>query len=94
MDRVDGGFVLPALTRQFAADDGAMLSNRLGKFLGQIKVAPDAFVIGTSKTEHGLGILKVDHVLELTALGGSFCVIIPDVYDQRLQLPKFVRKAG
>jgi hypothetical protein len=89
-DRVDRGLVLPALTVQFAGDCGALFGNRAGKFLGQIKITPDAFFVGTSEAEHGLGVIEVDHVVKLTVRGETLGVVIPEVYDQRLQLPKSV----
>ena len=94
MDGVDRGLVLPALAGQLAADGGALLGDRAGKFLGQIKISPDTFIIGTSESEHGLGVLEVDHVVELTVRGEALGIVIPEVYDQRLQLPKLVRETG
>lgn len=94
MDRVDRGLVLPALAGQLAADGGAFLGDRAGEFLGQIKIAPDAFIVGTSETEHRLGVLEVDDVFELTVLGNTFWVVVPHLHDQRLQLLEFVRKTG
>ena len=94
MDRVDRGLVLPALAGHLAGDGRALFGNRAGQFLGQIKITPDAFFVGTSEAEHGLGVLEVDHVVELTVRGETFGVVIPEVDDQRLQLPKFVRETG
>ena len=94
MDGVDRGLVLPTLTGQLTADGGAPFGNRVGKFLGQIKIAPDAFIVGTWEAEHGLGVIEVDHVVELTARRETSVVVIPEVYHQRLQLPKFVRETG
>ena len=94
MDGVDRGLVLPALAGHHAADGGALFGNRAGKFLGQIKITPDAFLVGTSEAEHGLGVIEVDHVVKLTVRGETFGVVIPEVYDQRLQLPKLVGETG
>ena len=94
MDRVDLGLVLLALAGQFAADGGALLGDRAGKFLGQIKITPDAFLVGTSEAEHGLGVIEVDHIVDLTVRREAFGVVIPEVYDQRFQLPKLVRETG
>ena len=70
------------------------IGNRAGQFLGQIKIAPDAFIVGTWEAEHGLGVIEVDHVVELTARREAFVVVISEVYSQRLQLPKLVRETG
>ena len=94
MNGVDRGLVLPALTGQLTADGGALFGNRACQFLGQIKIAPDAFIVGTWEAEHGLGVIEVDHVVELTARREAFVVVIPEVYCQRLQLPKLVRETG
>lgn len=94
MDRVDRGLVLPALAGQLAADGGAFLGDGCGELLGQIKIAPDAFIVGTPETEHGLGVLEIDGVFELTVLSNTFGTVISHVDGQRLQLLEFVRQTG
>jgi hypothetical protein len=94
MEHVDLCFVLPALAGQFTGDDSAMFGNRSGEFLGQIKIAPDAFIVGASDPEHGFGVFEVNDVLELTVLGNTFWVVVGQVHDQRLQLSKLVRETG
>jgi hypothetical protein len=72
VDCVDGGLVLPALAREFATDVGALSGNGAGQLLAQIEVAADAFIVGTSEAEHGLGVFEVDEVFEFPTLAYSF----------------------
>jgi hypothetical protein len=94
MDGVNGGLVLPTLAEQFPRDGGMMFGNRAGKFLGEIKIPPDTLFVGTSEAKHGFGATEIDDILELTIGGEAFGIVVPKLHDQRLQLLKFVRKAG
>jgi len=67
MDGADGGLASPAFTGDFASNLIAMLGHGFGEFLGQIEIAPDAFVVGTIESEHGLGVMHVHNVLEVSA---------------------------
>ena len=82
MDPVDGGLAPPALAAYFAGRRRAARGNSLGKFLTQIKIATDAFVVGAIEPEHGLGICKVHHVFDLTALVDAFGVIVRKFHRQ------------
>ena len=66
MDGADSGVASPAFTGDFASSLAAMLGDGVGEFLGQIKIAPDAFVIRTIEAKHGLGVIDVHHVVELS----------------------------
>jgi hypothetical protein len=94
VDRVDGGLVLPALTGEFATDVGELSGNRAGQLIGQIEVAPDAFIVGTSEAEHRLGVLEVNDVFDFPVLAYSFWVVIAQRHFQGPQLLKFVGQAG
>ena len=94
MDGVNCGLALPALTAHFGGDGGAMSRNRVGEFLGQIKIATDASFVGTINTEHGLGVIEVGRVFDLAVLGDAFGVVVTEIHDQRLQLRIFFRETG
>jgi len=66
MDGADGGLASPAFTGDFASNLVAMLGHGFGEFLGQIKIAPDAFVVRTIEAEHRLGVIYVHHVVDLS----------------------------
>ena len=93
-DGVDGGLALPALTAHFGADRGAVLLNRFGDRLRQIKIAANTAGIGTVHTEDRLGPVEIRRVFDLAVLGNAFGIVIAEVHDQRFQLGKFVREGG
>lgn len=93
-DGVDGGLALPALAAHFGADRGAVLLNRFGDRLRQIKIAPNTAGIGTVHTEDGFGTVEIRRVLDLAVLGNAFGIVIAEVHDQRFQLGKSVREGG
>ena len=94
MNRVDGRFAAPALADHFAVDRFLTPTNAGGEFFTQIKIAADAFAVGTTEPEHGLGVGEINHVLDLTGSGVAFGGIILENCRQRLQLPKRVGKRG
>ena len=72
MNRINPSLVLPTLTGKFTRNDGAMLGNGFGEFLGQVKIAPDAFIVGTGEAEHGLRVIEVYRVFEMFTQGAAF----------------------
>ena len=93
MDGVDRGLASPALATHFAGNSSAMFRDGVGEFLGQIKIAAYAFVVGTTESEHGLGVGEVDGVLDLAVLGDTFGIIEAEVHGQSLQLTESVSEA-
>ena len=84
MDPVDGRLASPALAAYFAGRRGAVRGNGLGEILTQIKIATDAFIVGTIEAEHGLGISEVHHVFDLTTPVDAFGIIIREFHRQGL----------
>jgi hypothetical protein len=78
----------------FARDGRATSGNGIGEWLGQIKIAPDAFVVGTIEAEHGLGVPDIDGVLDCSALRDAFGVVEGEIDRQGLQLLERVGEAG
>ena len=80
----NAGLASPTSAGYFAGNGRATPGNRFGERLGQVKVAPNAFVVGTTEAEHGLGVINVDHVLEMSARKNIARRIVVEVRRQRL----------
>ena len=78
----------------FSLDSGSMLGNRPGNFLAQVKVASNAFVVGTLEPKHRFGIGEVDRVFEMVPLIERVCVVISKYDRERLQLWELLSKGG
>ena len=63
----DSGLASPAAADHFARNGRTTLGNGVDEFPAQIEIAPDAFVVGTIESEHGLGVMHVHNVLEVSA---------------------------
>ena len=75
-DRVDGGLALPALTGYFAGNGLAVQRDSFDEFLGQIKIATDASVVGTVDAEHRPGLQEIGRVFDLAILGDALGVVV------------------
>ena len=84
MDGANDGLVSPTPAGDFARYGRAMLGNGIGEFLGQIKIAPDAFVVGTTEAEHGLGVIEIDYVVEPPVLQTILGAVVIKIDGQRL----------
>ena len=91
MDGADGGLAAPACTGDFASSIAAMLGDGVGEFLGQIKIAPNAFVVGTIKAEYRLGVINVhifpsggNCLLSYPFSLGSVCLAAPHIELRRV----------
>ena len=93
MNRADGGFAEPALTAQFPRGRDTLRHHRIGQFRAQVKIAANAFVVGTIKAEHRPGVVKVDRVFDFAAPVRPVRVVEGEVDRQGFQLRKPVRDA-
>ena len=94
MDGADGRLASPASAEYFAHNGCAPLGNGGGEFFGQIKIASDAFVVGTTEAEHGLGVRQVDDVVESPVLERIVGAVVIKIDGQRLQLRECLREVG
>lgn len=93
-DRIDGGLALPALTAHFGGNRGAVLANRFGELLRQVKITADTTGVGTIHTEDRFGAVEIGRIFDLAVLGDALGIEIAQVHDQGFQLGKFVRQGG
>ena len=92
MERVDGGFAAPALATHLAAGGRETRGNSVGQLLTQIKIAADAVLVDAIEPEHGLRVVEINPVLDLTALADTCGVVESQIHRQTLQKRKLVRE--
>src|SRR6266487_4539314 len=79
MGCADVVLIEPALAAQFTRRRREMRGYRAGDLIAQIEIAADALVVLAVEAEKGFGVVQVDGVFDLTALGHSFGVVVRQV---------------
>ena len=90
----DGGLALPTLAAQFTCCGGKMRGNCVGQFLAQVKIAANAFVVGTSERKHRLGVGEIDRVFDFTRLVNPSGGVVREIHLQGFQLAKLLGEVG
>jgi len=82
VNRIDGRLTAPALAAQFASRGRLTRGDGLGQSLAQVEIAADAFGVEAIETEHGLRVVEVDGVFDLTASGDTVGIKVRKVHRQ------------
>ena len=93
IDPVDSGFALPTLAAQLAVNVALMFSHGSGKGYAQIKIASDAFLVGTGEAKQCLGISEIEGAFDLAQWSPAKRAEVGKQPAERLQLGKGLGQA-